>query len=373
MSKAAQKSQENAFAGLGDILGDSGLADLVEDAHQQYSMVRCTEIIVKRQDREEFEDDENRLSDLAETIKEDGVVQPVLLRDTVDGLVLIAGERRLRASILAGEQRIPAVIRKMTDEQADRLQFIENIHRKNLTQIEEARRLQRDLDKLGSVDAVLAKYKQNRSWLSKNLGLLKLPEEARRVITENISADLEVINQVKQVEKVDPAAARALVDTLKATRGKVDARRTAGEVLKTVKPKKEKPAAQQVQASQTANFADAKNSTPPVFNPAAALNAIHAEICAGNTPKKALGSLQDADRDEVNMWLYTFYDAGQHAMKGKGARADLLAAAVIKGLASNQFSQAGAGALALVAFLHGADGQAEYDLQAVLKTAASSK
>ena len=373
MSKAAQKSQENTFAGLGDILGGSALADLMEESHQQYSMVQCSQIIVKKQDREEFENDEHRLSDLAETIKEDGVVQPVLLRDTEEGLVLIAGERRLRASVLAGEPRIPAVIRKMTDEQAERLQFVENIHRKNLTQFEEARRLQRDLDKLGSVDAVLAKYKQNRSWLSKTLSLLKLPEEARRVVSENISADLEVISQVRQVEKADPEAARALVDTLKATRGKIDARKTASEALRKVKPKKEKTPASTAPAERSPSFADAKNSLPPVFSPAIALETIHAELSNGATPKKALARLQDAEREEVAGWLHAFYDAGQHAMKGKGVRADLLATAVIKGLASNQFAQAGAGALALVAFLHGTEGQTEYDLQAVLKTVTRSK
>ncbi|BCF95406.1 ParB/RepB/Spo0J family partition protein [Paraburkholderia largidicola] len=381
MTKAARNAQTNAFAGLGDILGASELTGLMEESHQDYSMVRLDEITIKEQDRKEFEDAEQTLADLAADIKKRGVLQPVLLRNTADGYVLVAGERRVRASKIAELERIPAIIRTMTDDEAQEAQFVENTHRKNLTQIEEAARIQREVDELGSVDAFLSKYNKNRSWLSKTLSLLKLPEESRRLVTENISADLEVISRVRQVEKQDPQAARDLVDTLKATRGKVDARKTSDAALKKAKPKKAaqqpaapvaadtKPAKADIVASN--GFADAKNGAP-VFSPTDALDAIHAQLARGESVKKTLASLQEQDRAEVGAWLYSFYDAGQHAMKAKGTRAELLASAVLKGLADNQFAHDGAGALALAAFLHGTDVHAEYDLSSVLKAAATS-
>jgi ParB family chromosome partitioning protein len=388
MTKAARNAQSNAFAGLGDILGTSDLAGLVEDAHQDYSMVRIAEITVKDQDRKEFEDAENTLADLAADILKRGVLQPILLRKTQDGYELVAGERRLRSSVIAGLDRIPAIIRTMTDAEAAEAQFVENIHRKNLTQIEEAGRIQREIDALGSTDAFLAKYNKQRPWLSKTLGLLKLPEESRRLVTENISADLEVINKVRQVEKVNPDAAKDLIDTLKTGRGKVDARKTADTALKLVKPPKKPakgtptipPAA--VKASDAKNFAsakseaagenfaDAKLNGAPVFSPASALDTVFTNLQApGATVKKALGGLSESDRADVGAWLYTFYDAGRHAAMEKRNRAERMASAVLQGLASNQFAGSGAGALALVAFVHGTEGETDYDLTAVIKTA----
>lgn len=386
-AKTARQPAKSAYAGLGDILGSSPLANLVQDAPQSYSVVSIAEITVKEQDRKEFEDAENKLSDFAADIKKRGVLQPILLRTTADGYELVAGERRLRASKLAGLDRIPAVIRTMTDEEADEAQFVENIERKNLTQIEEAARIQREIDELGSIDAFLAKYNKQRPWLSKTLSLLKLPEESRRLVTESISADLEVINKVRQIEKVNPIAAKEVVDALKKGRGKEDARKTAETALKLVKPPKkvtkeaETPQAATVDAPTPENFAsakservdenfaDAKFGGAPVFTPANVLNTLYTGLQQpGATVKKTLDGLSESDRTDVGAWLYTFYDAGRHAVAA-GNRAESTASAVLHGLANNEFSGSGTGALALVAFLHGAEGETEYDLTAVLKTA----
>ena len=392
-AKTARKPATSPYAGLGSILGSSPLANLVEDAPQSYSMVAIADVTVNKQDREEFEDEENKLSDLADNIKKHGVLQPILLRKMADGYELVAGERRLRASVIAGLDRIPAVIRTMTDAQKKEAQFVENIQRKNLTQIEEARKIQSEIDELGSTDAFLAKYNKQRPWLSKTLSLLKLPEESRRLVTENISADLEVISKVRQIEKVNPAAAKEVVNTLKKGRGKEDARKTAEAALKLVKPSKKagKEAASKPagggEAAATQNFADAKSASngtknfadakidgAPVFTPVAALDALYAQLSfPGGTVKKALGSLSESDRTDVGAWLYTFYDAGRHTTKGKASRAELVANAVLQGLANNEFAPSGSGALALAAFLHGTDDDTEYELSAVLKAAIRSK
>ncbi|WP_221620517.1 ParB/RepB/Spo0J family partition protein [Conchiformibius steedae] len=228
-----------AYLNALDILG-TGVDALFGGNQTTLTVVPLSDIQVKEQIRKHFEDETNSLSELAESIKQRGVLQPILLRPAPNGsgYELIAGERRFRAAQLAGLSSIPAHIKNLSDEEAEDAQLAENIQRKNLTQQEEALKIQRDLDKLGSVEAVLAKHNKSRAWLSKMLGLLNLPEQAQRLVQENISADLEVINLVKTVEKQDSLAAKQLVDDLKQTRGQADARAKAKAVKERVKPKK---------------------------------------------------------------------------------------------------------------------------------------
>lgn len=214
----------------------NGVNSLFESQGAEFSTIPLDMIEVKSQVREVFEDEDSALTDLAENIKKNGILQPILLRPTQDGYELIAGERRLRASKMAGLDTIPAYIREMSDEEAEDAQFHENIHRKNLTQIEEAKKIQRDFDRLGSVEAVCELHQKSQSWLSKRLSLLSLPEQAKRLITEDISADIEAIQTVKIIERHNPEAAQTLVDELKETGGK-NAREKAAEVKAIVKPK----------------------------------------------------------------------------------------------------------------------------------------
>ena len=413
-------TKENAFAGASDALG-AGIDALFADQGAQYSVIPLDMIEVKAQIREAFEDEENTLDDLAASIKARGVLQPILLRPTADGYELIAGERRYRASKLAGLEQIPAYIREMTDEAAEDAQMAENIHRKNLTQIEEAKKIQRDLDKLGSVEAVLEKHQKSRPWLSKMLALLNLPEQAKRLVTENVSADVEVINTVKTVEKADPVKAKALVDDLKKTRGKANARDKAAAVKEEVKPNKkpkeakgektpkwleeqrkrdaeraeqggtvatpkdrshEEPGQVDVFAGAKADtttegadpFSDDQGDTgtgsstaseaaqggsesprPVAFSPAQVLNNAYTNIFEhGSSPKTILDVMPKDDKDTVEAWLHSFYDAGKQA-KDVGR-------AVIQGFRNGQFSSDGDGAFALVAFLHGADSEAKFSL-----------
>ena len=395
-------TKENAFAGASDALG-AGIDALFADQGAQYSVIPLDMIEVKAQIREAFEDEENTLDDLAASIKARGVLQPILLRPTADGYELIAGERRYRASKLAGLEQIPAYIREMTDDEAEDAQMAENIHRKNLTQIEEAKKIQRDLDKLGSVEAVLEKHQKSRPWLSKMLALLNLPEQAKRLVTENVSADVEVINTVKTVEKADPVKAKALVDDLKKTRGKANARDKAAAVKEEVKPSKKPKAPKGDQGGTVATpkdrsheepgqvdvFAGAKTDTttegadpfsddqgdsgtgsstaseaaqggsesprPVAFSPAQVLNNAYTNIFEhGSSPKTILDVMPKDDKDTVEAWLHSFYDAGKQA-KDVGR-------AVIQGFRNGQFSSDGDGAFALVAFLHGADSEAKFSL-----------
>lgn len=177
-------------------------------------------IHTKSQVRKEFENDGNLLSELAEDIKTRGIIQPILVRPIEGGKYeLVAGERRLQAAQMVGLKTIPALVRVMNDDEAEQAQFIENIQRKNLTLQEQAQRVQKDLDACGgNIEIVLKKYgkpKSGRAWIYKIRGLLNLSKQAQRLITENITADIEVINDIRQIEKVSASKAEETVNKLK--------------------------------------------------------------------------------------------------------------------------------------------------------------
>lgn len=240
----------NAFSGLSDVLAN-GFDDMVSDADVPEIMIDLDDIAIDEQVRTEFEDEENSLTDLGESLKK-RQLQAIVVR-RIDGpkpFKLVAGERRYRAARAVGLSQLRGKIFEMTDDEAEDAQLAENIHRKNLTLHEEARKIQRDLDKLGSVDAVLEKHNKSRAWLSKILALLDLPEQAKRLVAENISADLEVINTVRQIEKASPKAAHNLVNDLKAGRGTLNQREVSNAVKALVKPAKKAPAGQKAKGGK---------------------------------------------------------------------------------------------------------------------------
>jgi len=369
----AAKTTENPFTETANILG-AGIDALFAEPDAQYSLIPLDMIEVKIQIRVEFEDEENPLSDLANSIKMHGVLQPIVIRQSSTGYLLVAGERRYRASVLAGLDSIPAIIRDMTDEEAEDAQLAENIHRKNLTQIEEAWKIQRDLDRLGSIDAVLEKHQKSRPWLSKMLSLLHLPEQAKRLVTENVSADVEIITAVKTIEKHDPEKAKALVNDLKMTRGKENARDKVAAVKEEVKPSKkakepkeekkpnqtkeqhEQDAEHERQGDSVGVFADAKVSVESLE---LVLANAYIKICEnGLNPQTVFEAMNETNKANVEVWLRSFYDLGkQDTDTTRG---------VVKGFRSRQFSDAGNGALALVAYLHGADREIGFSVLNIL-------
>jgi len=368
---APVKTIENAFSGAADSLGAGIDALFTQGSDDAEFMVNLDDIEVVEQVREQMEDDEQDLAGLGASLAK-YQIQAILLRTMPAGhpkpYRLVAGERRYRAAVLHGLTQLRAKAREMTDEQAEDFQFAENIHRKNLTQIEEAKKIQRDLNQLGSVDAVLEKYQKSRAWLSKVLSLLNLPKQAKRLVVENVSADVEVINAVKTIEKTDPQAAKALVEDLKATRGKSNAREKANAVKDKVKPgKKAKtpPGDGVVATKKNRNhkepgpgsiFADAKNDDGPYIDPTAELlRTVYSRIMINQENfKKVLGSLERESKDAVETWLQPFYDAGTNV---NDAGHD-----VIQGLRKGQFSTVNAGAFALAAFLQGVKAEAKFDL-----------
>ncbi|CCY28025.1 MAG: ParB/RepB/Spo0J family partition protein [Acholeplasma sp.] len=136
------------------------------------------------QPRKVFNDE--ALSELAESIKENGVFQPIIVKKSIKGYEIIAGERRYRASILAGKTNIPAIIRNFTEEQMIEIALLENLQRENLSAIEEAMAYKNMLEKLNLTQEQLSKkVSKSRSHITNMLGLLRLPKEVQDMIISN--------------------------------------------------------------------------------------------------------------------------------------------------------------------------------------------
>jgi len=128
--------------------------------------------------------DDDALSDLAESIRQQGVVQPILVRElSTSDYEIIAGERRWRASQLAGLTEIPAIVRRIPDETAMAVALIENIQRENLNPIEEAMGMQRLIDEFGMTQTQMAeKVGRSRTGVTNLLRLLNLEPSVRELL-----------------------------------------------------------------------------------------------------------------------------------------------------------------------------------------------
>jgi len=131
------------------------------------------------QPRRDFDD--VKIEELASSIREKGIIQPLIVRETDEGYELIAGERRLRAAKLAGLASVPAVIRDVSDGEALELALIENIQREHLNPIEEAQAYQRLIEEFSLTQEEMAqKVGRDRTTITNSLRLLTLPEIVRR-------------------------------------------------------------------------------------------------------------------------------------------------------------------------------------------------
>ncbi len=149
--------------------------------------------------------DEEKLKELADSIKEHGILQPLVVTRNGDEYELIAGERRLQASKLALLTKVPVIVKDIKDKQKLELAIVENIQRHNLNPIEEARSFQQLMDEFQmSQEDVAQKMGKSRSVVANKVRLLKLPIEALRALKEGIiteghaKAILSIENPEKQ-------------------------------------------------------------------------------------------------------------------------------------------------------------------------------
>lgn len=127
--------------------------------------------------------DMTALNELASSIKEHGVFQPIIVKKSIKGYEIIAGERRCRASKMAGLEKIPAIIRDFTDNEMMEIALLENLQREDLNVIEEALAYKAMIEKLGITQEELSKrIGKSRSHITNILGVLRLPAEVQDMI-----------------------------------------------------------------------------------------------------------------------------------------------------------------------------------------------
>jgi len=139
----------------------------------------------RSQPRKRF--DEDALIELSESIKQYGILQPLLVSDKKDYYEIIAGERRWRAAKIAGLKEIPVIVKEFSDEEVVEISLIENIQREDLNPIEEAQAYKRLLDEFSlKQDEVAEKVSKSRTAVTNSLRLLKLDEKVQQMLTDEM-------------------------------------------------------------------------------------------------------------------------------------------------------------------------------------------
>jgi ParB family chromosome partitioning protein len=161
--------------------------------------------------------DPARLAELAESIRQSGVVQPILVRPRGDRFQIIAGERRWRAARQAGLATVPVVVREVADEGLLELALVENIQRQELTPLEEAQAFQRLQGEFGlTQEDVARRVGRDRSTVANTLRLLRLPQELQELVSGgrldagHARALLALADREEQIELGREAARRGL-------------------------------------------------------------------------------------------------------------------------------------------------------------------
>jgi ParB family chromosome partitioning protein len=199
-------SKHGLGRGLGALLAPSGQADSLDqrggDVIKEISLDAITPN--PQQPRKSFEI--SSLTDLGSSMRQSGVIQPVVVRPAGQGFQLIVGERRWRAAKLAGLEKIPAVVREATDAQSLELALVENLLREDLNPMEEAEAYQRLLGQFDwTQEELAARVSKERSSIANCVRLLKLPVEiqddlrARRLTMGHARALLSLGSAAEQL------------------------------------------------------------------------------------------------------------------------------------------------------------------------------
>ena len=155
--------------------------------------------------------DDDALGTLAASIREHGVIQPVLVTETIDGYQLVAGERRVRAARMAGLERIPAVVRQLADREQLELALVENLQREDLDPIEAARAYRSLIDEFAfSQEDLAARVGRARSTVANTLRLLDLHAAVQAAVVDGRLSE----GHARAIGGLDPEAQPRVVDTV---------------------------------------------------------------------------------------------------------------------------------------------------------------
>lgn len=152
----------------------------------QETLVKITKVEPNRdQPRKNF--DEDALLELADSIKQFGLLQPILVQDRKDYYEIIAGERRWRAAKLAGMKEVPVIVKNLTDQEIVEISLIENIQREDLNPIEEAQAYKRLLNEFNlKQDEVAERVSKSRTAVTNSMRLLKLSDEVQQMVIDEM-------------------------------------------------------------------------------------------------------------------------------------------------------------------------------------------
>ena len=157
------------------------------------------------------------LQELADSIKEHGVFQPIIVKSSIKGYEIVAGERRVKASLLAGLETIPAIVRDFNDQEMMEIALLENLQREDLNPIEEAMAYQSLMEARGLNHEQLAKrIGKSRSYVTNMVGLINLPDPVKElVIARKIpTTHARALSKIKDPEKVVSLANRIINEGL---------------------------------------------------------------------------------------------------------------------------------------------------------------
>ena len=210
--------------GLEQLFNDEGLNfdtienSIIEEAktNNQIIEVKLSELRANPyQPRKNF--DEEALNELASSIKEHGVFQPIIVKKSIKGYEIIAGERRFRASKLAGMQTIPAIVKDFSDEEMMQIALLENLQRENLTSIEEAKAYKSIIESMNiTQDELAKKVGKSRSHVTNILGLLKLPASVQDMVLYNklSMGHARVLSKLDDPKTIEDLAQRVITEDL---------------------------------------------------------------------------------------------------------------------------------------------------------------
>ena len=161
--------------------------------------------------------DSEALEELANSIKEHGVIQPIIVKKGIKGYELVAGERRTRAAKLAGLKNIPAIIKEFNDVEMMEIALIENIERENLNPIEEAKAYENIL-KINNItqEELAHKFSRSRSYITNMLGLLTLPDMVVKLVEskELSMGHARALSKLEDPKKIEELALKIVHDDL---------------------------------------------------------------------------------------------------------------------------------------------------------------
>ena len=161
--------------------------------------------------------DQDKLQELADSIKEFGVVEPVIVKKSIHGYEIVAGERRCKAARIAGLETVPAIIKDFSDEDMMQIALLENIQREDLTAIEEAEAYANLVSKLGiSQEELARRVGKSRSYVTNMIGLLSLPYDVKQFILNGYLSmgHARVLSKLEDEDKVLELSRRVINEHL---------------------------------------------------------------------------------------------------------------------------------------------------------------